>query len=585
MSEGLQQRLREAMEQQQQGDLAGAKASYDDILKAVPGNPDALHLSGLASLQLGQPDKAVLLIQKAVDQVPEHPVLRNNLGLALHKAGTLVAAAGQLQKALELREDYAGAHMNLGAVFSDLGDREGALEHGLRAVELEPERSEAWFNLGLFLLDRVELPQAIEAFRRALEIQPRYVAAATSLLYTLHLAPQLDAADVAREHRRVCAAVFGKPPPRPPRRSRAADEAIRIGYLSADFRRHAVNHFFEPLLNHHDRERFHISCYSDTQEPDELTAQLQGTADHWLDCRALNDETLAQHIRDDGIDILVDLAGLTRGNRLGVLALRPASVQLGWLGYPGHPGLEAMDGQLVSEYTARAVQDTPAARQLLPLGGIFASFLPAPGTPPVAPPPSIERGFITLGCLHKLEKINETVVACWAQLLKDLPEARLLLVRDHLDAWQRRRLLGQFLAHGIGEERLELMPAHASGGSFQEFWAEIDIFLDTFPWSGHTMACHALWAGVPVVTLQGQAHASRMVASKLTAMGLEDWVAVDEAGYRRIVGALAGDRAGLKQHRDTLRGRMAASPLTDYAAFAADFENTLLTALERFAPE
>ena len=575
-----QELVRQGMARQQSGDLDGAAACYRRALEQQPHNADALHLFGLVALQQGDLDQAVVRIQHAVDRVPDHPVLRNNLGLAMHRAGTLVAAAGQLQKALELKPDYAGAHMNLGAVFSDLGDREGALEHGLEAVELDPERAEAWFNLGLFLLDRVELPQAQEAFRRALALNPKYAAAATSLLYCLHLGAGLDPQAVAQEHRRVTAAVYGAPPARPQPRQREPGAPLRIGYLSGDFRRHAVNHFFEPLLAHHDRERFEVHLYSDTQATDDVTDRLMGLADHWVDTRALDDDALAKRIREDGIDVLVDLAGHTKGNRLGVFAQRPALLQLGWLGYPGHPGLEAIDGQLVDSLTVEPLAGTPAARDLIALDGPFACFQPAEHAPEVAPPPCLERETITLGSLHKLEKIGPEVIACWSRVLQDLPNARLLLVRDHLDAWQRRRLLGQFLEHGIGEERLELMPGRPEGGSFQEFWADIDIYLDTFPWSGHTMACHALWCGVPVVTLAGESHASRLVASVLDAIGRKEWIAGDEAAYRYAIVDLAKDADRLEKERQTLRSRMGRSPVTDAETFTRQVE-TLIGA--RFA--
>ena len=581
MSSQAQSLVREGMERQQAGDLEGARARYQDALDLDPDNADALHLSGLVALQSGAAEEAAKLIRKAVDRAPDHPVLRSNLGLALHRAGTLVAAAGQLQKALELREDYAGAHMNLGAVFSDLGDREAALEHGLRAVELEPERAEAWFNLGLFLLDRVELPQAVEAFRRALQIRPAYPAAATSLLYTLHLTPGMEPDDVAAEHRRVSDAVYGAPPPRPDPRQRPPGSPLCIGYLSADFRRHAVSHFFEPLLEAHDRGRFRVACYSDTADTDAMTDRLMGLADLWCDARGLDDADLAERIRRDGVDVLVDLAGHTKGNRLGVLARRPAALQLGWLGYPAHPGLAALDGQIVDTQTAQPVLDTAAGQDLVPMTAPFAVFRPAPNAPAPAPPPVQERGFVTLGALHKLEKVNADVVACWAEILKALPEARLLLVRDHLDAWQRRRLLGQFDACGIGAERLELMPGKPEGGSFHEFWADIDLFLDTFPWSGHTMACHALWCGVPVVTLAGRAHASRLVAGVLQALGRDAWVAERETDYVARVVELAGDPDALGDARDSLRARFEASSLRDEQGFARRFEALLLEQYDR----
>ena len=581
---GARELVRQGMARQQAGDLDGAADCYRAALEQEPDNADALHLSGLVALQQGDPGEAVVRIQHAVDRVPEHPVLRNNLGLAMHRAGTLVAAAGQLQKALELKPDYAGAHMNLGAVFSDLGDRESALEHGLEAVELDPERAEAWFNLGLFLLDRVELPQALEAFRRALAINPKYASAATSLLYCLHLGEGLDPQAVAGEHRRVAAAVYGAPPERPQPPHREPGALLRIGYVSGDFRRHAVHHFFEPLLAHHDRERFEVHLYSDTRETDDITDRLMGLADHWVDARALDDDALAERIRKDRIDVLVDLAGHTKGNRLGAFARRPAPLQLGWLGYPGHPGLEAIDGQLVDQFTLQPLAGSAAARGLIPLDGPFACFQPARHAPGISPPPSARRGHITLGSLHKLEKVGPEVIACWARVLRKLPDAKLLLVRDHLDAWQRRRLLGQFLDHGIGEERLELMPGRPEGGSFQEFWADIDIYLDTFPWSGHTMACHALWCGVPVVTIAGQSHASRMVASVLDTLGRSAWIASSEESYGNAVVDLAGDPVRLAAERQSLRERMRESAVTDATAFARSFERQVQERLGALTP-
>jgi predicted O-linked N-acetylglucosamine transferase (SPINDLY family) len=215
---------------------------------------------------------------------------------------------------------------------------------------------------------------------------------------------------------------------------------------------------------------------------------------------------------------------------------------------------------------------------------VFACFQPPENTPAPVPPPAIERGFVTFGSLHRLEKINEDVVACWARLLNELPDSKLLIVRDQLDPWQRRRLLGQFGAHGIGDDRLELMPGHESGGSFQEFWAEIDIYLDCFPWSGHTMACHALWAGVPVVTLQGQSHASRMVASKLVALGRKSWIADGEAAYRAIAAGLAQDVGALAKIREKLRAQMAESPVMDGERFARNFEAAISDCLEGLEP-
>lgn len=566
------------MQWQQQGDLEKAKSLYREILDEQAGNPDALHLYGLACHQQGDHQTAVLYIEQAVKRVPGQPVLRNNLGDALRRAGNLEGAALQLQRALELDPEYAGAHLNLGSVYFDAGNHDAALHHAREAVRLAPERSETWFNLGLILLDHIRLEEAVEAFRKSLEIRPGYEAAATGLLYTLNLLPGIDPEAVVDEHREVAKALF--PTPSAWAGQAAVASPVRIGYVSGDFCAHAVNHFFEPILQHHDAAQFEVFCYSDTEHPDGVTRRLQACATQWREISGLPDEEVTRQIRSDRIDILVDLAGYTKRNRLGVFARRAARCQLSYLGYPATTGLETMDYRIVDPTTAPPGEGQHGTETLLRLSGGFACFRPPKHAPGVALSPYSSRGHITFGSLHKLEKINPAVVDTWAGVLHRTPGSRLLVARDELDAWQQERLTALFQDHGIDAERLQLRHFGSGSGSFLELFAEIDIQLDTFPWSGHTMACMALWMGVPVVTLHGNSHAGRMVASVLGSLGLGELVSDGRESYVRISTELAADKERLEGYRTGLRSLVERSPLCNEAGFTRVFEKEMLRLAE-----
>lgn len=568
----------QAVRQHRAGELDAAKALYARILESRPGHADALHLFGLACHQQGDHRTAVEYIRQAVEQVPGQPVLRNNLGDALHKAGDLAGAVEHLKAAIALRPDYAGAHMNLGAVHAESGDHEAALVHSREATRLDPQWAEAWFNLGMLELDHVMLEDSVQSFHRALALRPAYRSAANSLLYVLNLLPGGDPARIAEEHQRVASGLFGSIP----RLANWPEPAgkIRIGYVSGDFRAHAVNHFFEPILEHQDKARFETFCYSDTGRPDKVTERLRGHAQHWRDISGLPDEAVTEQVRADAIDILVDLAGHTEHGRLGVFAAKPARCQISYIGYPNTTGLAAMDYRIVDGCTAPVDEAPRGSEGLLRLARGFACFRPPAHAPEVHAAPVSGNGFVTFGSLHKLEKLNPAVIETWARILLQNPDSRLLLARDQLDGWQQRRLEHQFARFGVGADRLEMLHLSDPSQSFFEVFSRIDILLDCFPWSGHTIACCALWMGVPVVTLRGNTHAGRMVASVLVGLGLDELIAGDTGSYARLAGELCRDPQRLTRLRLALRGRMEDSPLRDEAGFTRSFESACLSLLE-----
>ena len=561
------------------GELEAAKALYLDVLVMGPGNPDALHLFGLACHQQGDHRTAADYIGRAVELVPDQPVLRNNLGDALRKMGDLAGAIVQLREALVLRPEYAGAHQNLGSVLAEAGDHAAALVHSREATRLGPVKPEAWFNLGLLLMDHVLLEESTQSFRKALQLRPDYPAAANSLLYVLNLLPNADPSDVADEHCRVASGLFGAVPVST--RWHAPGERIRIGYVSGDFRAHAVSYFFEPLLANVDSARFESYCYSDVPEADAVTLRLRGQAQHWQDIAGWSDNDVDERIRSDRIDLLVDLSGYTEHGRLGVFAGKPARCQISYLGYPNTTGLAGMDFRVVDGYTAPIDEALFGTERLLRVADGFACFRPPAHASTIPVGRDSDVSPITFGSLHKLEKLNPVVIATWARLLHSNPGSRLLLARDQLDAWHQQRLSEAFESHGVGAKQLHMLHLSDPTRSFFEIFPRIDILLDVFPWSGHTIACCALWMGVPVVSLRGDTHAGRMVASVLHCMNLDELIAADTEDYVRIVGELCRDRTRLSQLRAGLRERVEKSPLRDEAGFTRKFEAACLSAFEK----
>ncbi len=565
-----QQLVKQAMQFHQRGELQQARALYAKVLEVDPLHPDGLHLYGLVCHQQGDHKTAIAYIRRAVKQVPDQPVLRNNLGDALRQAGKFEEALTQLHMALDLRSNYAGAHQNLGSVYAAMGDHAAALKHARKSVLMDPNSAEAWFNLGLILLDHVLLAESVDAFRKALVIRPVYPLAATSLLYTLNLLPGADPAMIEQETCKVAAEVF-KPDSSVPIPTHS-NERIRVAYVSGDFCAHAVNYFFAPVLEFHDKAHFEVYCYSDVAHPDQTTRSLQQAASHWRDISAWDDDKVLEKIKSDRIDILVDLAGFTKHHRLGVFARKPATCQISWLGFPNMTGLGAMDYRVVDSFTAPKDEISKGSEKLLRLPQGFACFRPPEHAPPVQPTPVVNNGFVTLGCLHKLEKLNEDVITLWVRILQENPDTRLLLARDQLDGWQQERLQALFLRQGISSDRLTMIRFSDSRQRFFDLFAGIDILLDTFPWSGHTLACCALWMGVPVVSLYGDRHAGRMVASVLNLMGLGELVAKSTEAYARIVNDLCKNQGELIHYRADLRKRFMASPLRDEKGFTQTLE-------------
>lgn len=554
--------------------MAGAEQAYRSVLERQPEHPAALHLLGhVLSLQ-GKTGEALPVLARAAALMPDDADVHFNLAHALQGDGRLSAAEDTLRRALAVRPDFVAAWLRLAGVMTDLDRLDEAEQCFHRALELEPGFAEAHYNYGNLLHREGRIAEAIKHYRAAVDRQPGFVRAHSNLVYALNFSDEFSPEEVFSEHlawaRRHAEPLAGAA--RAHSNPRTTGRALRVGYMSANFRDHAVTYFFESTLAHHDSRRVLTYCYSDVERPDACTERLRRSARVWRDIAGHDDDSVAELVRQDGIDILVDLTGHTDNHRLLVFARKPAPVQVTWNGYANTTGMSAIDYRITD-----ALADPPGmtehlhSEKLARLPEIYMAFVPPAASPAVSDAPVMEAGFVTLGSLNALSKVTPRVIRVWSDILLRLPGARLLIFTVPAGA-TRDRLAREFAAHGVSAERLELVPK-LPVPQFLAAHSRVDIALDPFPFSGTTTTCQTLWMGVPVVTLAGRSHVSRVGVTMLTSVGLEQCVAQDEDHYISTVVAMARNRSRLQELRSGLRARMLSSPLTDGERLARFLED------------
>jgi len=551
-----------------------AVAAFQKCLALQPTLAIARVNLGIALADKGQFDDAIAQYHQAISLQPNMPEAHNNLGSAWKEKGKLNDAIAAYQQAIRIKPDFADAYSNLGVILKDKWQLDEALPYLQRATQLSPGSAEMHNNLGGGLNDLGRLHEAITCYRRALQLKPDFAEAHSNLLFTLTSLPDMDAEAIFAEHRAWAerhAAAFARQTIAHAN-DRSPDRRLRIGYLSADFRRHSVGYFLLWLLERHDHQNFEIVGYSNVQRPDDFTERMKRSCDSWRNIRAMKDEAVADLIRRDGIDILVDLSGHTAGGRLLVLARKPAPVQVTWLGYANTTGIPAIDYRLTD-----ALADPPGAADALNVEKLWRlptcawCYHPPDEAPDVQARPA---GPITFGCFNAFAKINEKTIALWADLLNRVPASRLLLKSAGAGQESSRTCLtARFAELGITGDRIEMLGRTPDARDHMKLYGRVDVALDTYPYHGTTTTCEALWMGVPVVTLAGRTHVSRVGVSLLTSAGLPELIAQSPEDYLRIAASLADDLPRLTESRQTLRAKLRASPLMDGARFTSDMES------------
>ncbi|EIC20522.1 O-linked N-acetylglucosamine transferase, SPINDLY family protein [Thiorhodovibrio frisius] len=553
-----------------------AVSAFDAALACREDYAKAYHCRGLCLDALKRPEDALAAFDAALSvqgNLAESHFFR---GTTLLQLGRLHEAVDAFETALKLAPDFAEAHFHRGSALQSLGRKSlGPFTKALAAYDaalaVRADYAEALHNRATTLQDLERLDEAIAGYTHAISVNPNYLATHSNRLLALHYrensarGPILSAARQFGER-------FGH---HSPRNARAKPHPKRrplcIGYVSGDFRRHPVGHFLEPLLPNHDRKEVRVICFPTSTVYDSVSAELQSHADGWHSLVGLDDETAADCIRAQSIDILLDLSGHTADNRLSMFALKPAPVQASWLGYVGTTGLSAMDYVLADRFVAPEQDKDLFIEQLWRLPHSYMCIRPPEPAVPIRKRNANPRE-LTFGSFNNTIKLSPATIALWSHILRETPNTRLLLRYASLrHAEIRRQLLERFAAHGISAERLTL-EGKASRTEMLETYNRVDIALDPTPYGGGITTAEALWMGVPVITLHGGAWPGRHSASILNTIGCPGLVAKNEEEYVALAISLATAPQRRRQYHETLRSTVEQSPLCDGLTFARDVE-------------
>jgi predicted O-linked N-acetylglucosamine transferase (SPINDLY family) len=589
-------------QQEDAGDFPAAEANFREAIAAAPRYPRA-HLNlGNALHKQKRFGEAVLSHAAAIALDPSYVPGHFNAGAVLVEHARWAEARRHLEKALELQPDLADAAVLLAMAYEGEGDLAAACEQLERAVAIQPLLAGAWANLGTLLVQRTRLAEGERAFteaarldpdnapalaglaqldvnrgrsrhaaalfRRALEIVPDDPLVWGTYLFSLNLRDDVDGATVAREHFKFGELLEGKSPatPLPPRPRNAR---IRVGYVSGDLLTHPVAWFLIPVLGHHDREAFETFCYS-SGHVDDMTPRVRGAADHWRPIARREDSQVVDLIRQDGIDVLVDLSGHTPRNRLGVFARRAAPVQATWLGYLNTTGVRTMDFRITDRHTdpegsSEALHTEKLARmphsQWAYVPHDIVALKPVP-RPPGAP--------VVFGSFNQMAKVSDGCLDLWCEVLRRVPQS-ILRVHAVPDDVAKQDLLGRLAARGVDAARVETRD-RVPTDEYLAAIADVDIALDSMPYNGGTTTLDTFYMGVPLVALAGPRGIGRGSYSIAKSAGLEELVTHTPGEYVERNVALAKDPAARLALRQSIRPRLEASPLMDAVGFTRDLE-------------
>ena len=534
-------------------------------------------------------DESFRCYQRALSLKPESHGILCNYGIALRELGHLVEAEQSFRQALSICPESFSAYNALGVVLKDFGRLEDSKACFERAVAIKADFHEAHSNLGNALRDLGRVPEAEKCYLRAMSIKPEYAHAYSNLLFLISYhglgsPEQYIERAKAWETTTIPADVRASAKAKTFRREPIKNRKLKVGYLSGDFRSHAVAFFIKSIFKHHDRQRIELAAYNTNAFQDSITDEIRGHVDQWHSIAGLSDNLAVKLIEDNGIDVLVDLAGHTQWNRLGVLARRAAPVQCHYLGYCASTGLSEIDYYLGDSILIPPHCDAHYSENVWRLPKIWVSY----EAPFDAPAPELyadDSGRVCLGSFNSLTKITPETIDLWAMVLQRIPNACLMVKALELGEFQNRnRITSEFARRGISDTRIELVGRTPDWKSHMALYNKIHIALDPVRGvGGGTTTCDTLWMGVPVITMSGRRQAERMTESMLAAIGRRDWVARDTEDYINIVAGLAGNINHVAEVRQSLRRTMAQSALCDSKGLARALEEAYGSMYDRWA--
>jgi predicted O-linked N-acetylglucosamine transferase (SPINDLY family) len=581
----------------EKGEFIDAALAFRMALADTPEDPNALHLLAIAIAQDGRPAEAIPYFDKSLALIPKATSIHFNRARTLEATGRLIDAINGYINTLISDPDHLESRKALWrlSLYRDAPPRalsfSPAMQEGIgligqgfpaqavnalqQALAEEPNNADAWGAIGDAFIGFGEAGEARNAYEKALSFEPNYLALQSSLLGTLSYDATLSEDRILKAHQVWGTSLPGRSalPRKIWPNERNPDRRLRIGYVGGDFRAHAVAGFFEPVLAAHDRKMFEPILYANQSQLDAVSKRFKALA-QWVPIDALSDADAAARMEHDAVDVLVDLGGHTRTARLGVFAHRPAPVQATWLGYPTTTGLPEMDYRITDGWNDPEDGNQRGSEQPARLPRSFHCWRPPTEAPEVGPLPALSSGSITFGCFNNLAKLTLPTVAAWAAILRQIPGSRLMLKSQSLvDPGVAEHCYGRFAAQGIENSRIVLLPFVPDKATHLGHYNQIDIALDPFPYAGTTTTCEALWMGVPVLSVTGDRHASRVSGSLLNAVGLGEFATANPDACIAKAVALASDLDGLASLRAGLRARMMASPLRNETKFTRNLES------------
>ena len=561
---------------QEVGRLEGSEDCYKKSIAILPDSPGAHNNLGTILQALGRPEESEICYKKAIAIKSNYAEAYNNLGVTLQEIGRIKEAEANYQKAIDIKPNYAEAHGNLGAMYRLKGRYVDASESISRALAIDANYANALQEYSTLLAHMSNYKDVCKYSDAALEIvglnskDKQESKIWKSRLYTLIYHPDLSAKEICAEYikwgsrytQKAQDQFFGK--------DRNPDRKLKIGYVSPDFRSHSCRFYFEPLFSSHDQTKFELYAYANVSIEDEHTHRFKKYFSVWRDIVGIADESVAQMILNDEIDILVDGCGHMGDTRLEVFSYKPAPIQVTWLGAAWTTGLPQMDYVMFDPYMGPV--GTPTSEKIVQLPNTWCSFRPGEKAinTEVKPTPAIQNGYVTFGYTGRTERLNHRVFTVWGRILKRLPNSRLLLDFKSFGDSKTQSYFAQILnEYGVDVTRVTMRNSE----NIFESLGDIDILLDSFPHNGGTMLYDAIWMGVPIVSLASTRPVGRIGASIMTNLGLPEWIAKSELEFEDIAVNGGQNIAKLAILRSQIRVRMKNSAIMNEKLFAQDVEN------------
>ncbi|MBK1988944.1 tetratricopeptide repeat protein [Sphaerospermopsis aphanizomenoides BCCUSP55] len=547
-------------------------------LELLPQLTEQINDTGTKFVREGKLEAAKNCFRSVIDIAPDCVLGHYNLGCVLQNQKYYSEAISSYRRALKIDPNYIDALKNLGYVYYKIGQIDLAQECFQKNLELEPNHSETYEILGFIAAEQGKLSECINLLNEALKINPNNHTVHSWFLFNLSsiisFTPQeiLDSAQLWYQQQVVNQWL---PTLTHHNNNKNSHRRLRIGYISPDFRRHSVSAFIKPVLQYHDRTQVEVFCYGEVQEPDAITDEIRDICDVWHSTVGLSDLQVAELIQTDRIDILIDLAGHTANNRMMVLGMKPAPIQATYLGYFATTGLPSIDYWITDQILHPDNTQEKTSETIWRLPRCYVGYEPLKNAPKVVELPYKKTGVFTFASFNNLRKLTPETFALWIEILKAVPHSRLVLKCASSDVFNplvAEKIQTPFVEQGIDPQRIFLYGGFATDEDHLNLYNQVDLHLDSIPYTGCTTTCEALWMGVPTVTLAGTRKMERMSASILHSVGLDDFIAHDATEYVQRAIALAQNPDYLQSLRSTMRERLLHSPLLDVKNMASSLE-------------